>query len=330
MSKKHIKTVTFFGVETKDVEIQSHIGSGVPSLILVGLADKAIAESKERIRVAINSLGFSLPPKRIVVNLAPADLKKEGSHFDLPIALSILMSMGIINEDALENIIALGELSLDGKIGNVKGILPAAMHSIDKDCKIIIPKESIVQCGMIAKNLDFIATENLVELVSILSGKNEYKKPDVSTIESNEDLLQNCPDMSSIRGQDIAKRGMIIAACGGHNVLLNGHPGTGKSMLASSFPTILPRLTSKEAVEVSMIYSLSGLLKKSSIGLNRPYRSPHHSASMASIVGGGKFSSLGEITLSHRGVLFLDELPEFQRQVLDSLRQPLESGSVTV
>jgi magnesium chelatase family protein len=326
----NIKTVIFSGIQTIPVEVQCHLVNGTPNLTIVGLVDKAVTESKERIRAAIHSLGISLPPKRITINLAPANLEKEGSHFDLPIAIAILVSMQLIKAKNVENTLILGELSLDGRINSVNGILPAAIYASANNLSIICPHGNGSEAKMAGENMKIIAPETLLQLINYLKGDSfSIAQPsDIVFVKQKEEHKHY--DLSDIKGQMAAKRAMIIAASGGHNILFNGHPGTGKSMLSSAMMTILPPLTAKEILDVSIIHSVAGMLKDNVASFTRPYRAPHHSASTAAIVGGGRNAKPGEITLAHNGVLFLDEIPEFQRFVLDALRQPLENGIVTI
>lgn len=321
----HITTVAFEGIEATAIDVQVKIVSGVPSFTVVGLPDKAVAESRERVRSAIHSLGLSLPLKRIIVNLAPADILKEGSHYDLPIALGLLVSMGVLPAEELLDYIAFGELSLDGSILPVAGALPAAMLAISCEKGIICPKI----CGSEAAwsgVSDILAPFSLLSLINHFKGVQILSKPECEV----QPVSAYGRDMGEIRGQHSARRALEVAAAGGHNLLMIGPPGAGKSMLASCLPSILPPLDAAEILEISMINSIAGKLDGGRLSSRRPFRDPHHSASPAAMVGGGKRALPGEISLAHNGVLFLDELPEFPRAVLESLRQPLESGVVSV
>ncbi|WP_169543494.1 YifB family Mg chelatase-like AAA ATPase [Sneathiella aquimaris] len=320
-----ITTVAFQGLEVKTVSVQVLMAQGLPAFTLVGLPDKSVAESRERVRAALTSLGVGLPPKRITVNLAPADLPKEGAHYDLPIALGLLTAMGILPADELERFLVLGELSLDGSCQPVAGILPAAVEAVSRGLDLICPQS----CGSEATwagDLEILAPGTLLALINHFKGSQVLSPPEQGAIESSSDFLK----MEDIKGQETAKRALEVAAAGGHNLLMSGPPGSGKSMLAARLPGILPPLDASEALEVSMISSLSGMLKNGALSRNRPFRDPHHSSSVAAMVGGGRKAKPGEISLCHLGVLFLDELPEFGRQVLESLRQPLETGKAVV
>lgn len=323
-----IQTVAFKGIDVIDIECQVQISNGLPAFNIVGLPDKAVAESKERIRAALHAMGLSLPPKRLTINLAPADVAKEGAHFDLPIALGLLIAMNTLPSDCLEDNIVLGELSLDGRISPVNGCLPAAIHAVGQNKNIICPESCGAEASW-AGDLDVIAPPTLIALVNHLKGTNLLPPVKAEAIKT----AQHAPthiDMQDVKGQETAKRALEIAAAGGHNILMSGPPGAGKSMLAERLPTILPPLSPKEALNVSMIHSLSGALPEEGLMTTRPYRDPHHSASLPALIGGGQKAKPGEISLAHRGVLFLDEFPEFARSTLESLRQPLESGKTLI
>lgn len=321
----HVTTVAFEGIEAMAIDVQVQMVAGMPTFTVVGLPDKAVAESRERVRSAIHALGLSLPLKRIIVNLAPADILKEGSHFDLPIALGILMSMGVLPEEELAGYVALGELSLDGGLLPISGALPAAMLALARGNGLICPKICGAEAAWSGLG-DILAPSSLLALVNHFKGTQILKQPECET----QILPARGTNMREIRGQQTARRAVEVAAAGGHNLLMLGPPGAGKSMLASCFPSILPSLDAAEILEVSMINSIAGKLEGGRLSAQRPFRDPHHSASMAAMVGGGKRALPGEISLAHNGVLFLDELPEFPRAVLESLRQPLESGNVSV
>ena len=332
-----VKTVAFQGLDVLDIEVQVQIASGLPAFTIVGLPDKAVAESKERVRAALHALGLSLPAKRLTVNLAPADVAKEGSHYDLPIALGLLAAMEIIPKEDLFAYAALGELSLDGRLRSVSGILPAAMHINAQELGLICPKGGAAEARW-AGDIEIITADSLLQLINHFKGTQliaDYKAdPACLEQEANEadngDNRAQIPDMAQIKGQENAKRALEIAAAGGHNLLMVGPPGSGKSMMAAALPGILPDLSARESLEVSMIHSLVGALPAGGIMRRRPYRDPHHSASLPALVGGGHKVRPGEISLAHHGVLFLDELPEFQRATLESLRQPLETGQTLV
>lgn len=321
----HVTTVAFEGIEATAIDVQVQMVAGMPTFTIVGLPDKAVAESRERVRSAIHALGLSLPLKRIIVNLAPADILKEGSHYDLPVAIGLLISMGVLPEDEMSGYVALGELSLDGGLLPVSGILPAAILALSRGNGLICPRI----CGSEAAwsgLSDILAPSSLLALLNHFKGSQILKQPECET----QTVSSRGTDMREIRGQHSARRAIEVAAAGGHNLLMLGPPGAGKSMLASCLPSILPPLDASEILEVSMINSIAGKLEGGRLSQQRPFRDPHHSASMAAMVGGGKRALPGEISLAHQGVLFLDELPEFQRSVLESLRQPLETGIVSV
>jgi magnesium chelatase family protein len=321
-----VRTVAFSGIEVLPVEVQVAIGNGLPSFTIVGLPDKAVGESRERVRAALTAIGLGLPPKRITINLAPADVQKEGSHFDLPIALGILTAMGVVPLEEVGGYVALGELGLDGSLAPVAGVLPAAISANADERGLICPGAQGGEAAW-AGGAGVLAPRSLLELINhfkggggVLSQPQPAPVPEPPTI----------PDLKDIKGQETAKRALEIAAAGGHNMLLCGPPGAGKSMLAQRLPGLLPPMTAAESLEVSMIHSVAGHLAGGGIVRHRPFRDPHHSASMAALVGGGLRARPGEISLAHRGVLFLDELPEFSRQVLEALRQPVETGKVVV
>lgn len=324
-----IHTLAFRGLDTVAVSVQAHLSNGLPAMMIVGLADKAVAESKERIRAALSSMGLSLPAKRIAINLAPADVTKEGAHFDLPIALSILVAMGVIAQDEVDDALIIGELALDGQIASVAGALSAALYAASTKRRLICPQGNGAEAKW-ATNGEIIASPSLLALVNHFKGQVILPPPDEVRLSQ----AARYPDMKDVKGQETAKRVLEIAAAGRHHLLMIGPPGAGKSMLASRLAGLLPALRPEEALEVSMIHSLGGLLlsqeEGATITQTRPYRDPHHSASMAALVGGGAKAKPGEISLAHHGVLFLDELPEFQATVLDALRQPLETGEVII
>jgi len=322
---QRISTVTFQGVDVKEIDVQVQIVNGFPQFNVVGLADKAVGESRERVRAALHAIGLPLPAKRVTVNLAPADVVKEGSHFDLPIALGVLAAMGVFPGEELTHYLVLGELALDGGIRSVAGVLPAAIAASATNRGIICPAE----CGseaVWAGDLEVLAPQNLVVLLNHMKGTQVLTRP--QPVMSSENPAQL--DLADVKGQESAKRALEIAAAGGHNLLMIGPPGSGKSMLAARLPGILPPLEPAEALEVSMIHSIAGMLEGGRLIRQRPFRDPHHSASLPSIIGGGHRARPGEISLAHHGVLFLDELPEFSRQTLESMRQPLETRSVLV
>ena len=320
-----VTTVAFRGIDVIGIDVQVQISTGLPGFNIVGLPDKAVAESKERIRAAFGAIGLSLPLGRIVINLAPADIQKEGSHYDLPIIAAMLCSMGILSEDKLAEYIILGELSLNGNINAVNGILPASIYASTSDMGIICPYDSGGEAAW-ASDIEIIAPKDLMSLINHFNGSQVLERPLPKIAAPNKAMQNLC--ISDVKGQYIAKRAMQIAAVGGHHLLMVGPPGSGKSMLASRMPSILPPLTPEEALELTMISSIAG--ESNGLVQERPYRDPHYTASLASIIGGGFKSKPGEISLAHRGVLFLDELPEFSRQVLESFRQPIESGYVVI
>jgi magnesium chelatase family protein len=321
-----VTTVAFQGIEAQPVDVQVQIGPGQVAFTIVGLPDKAVGESRERVRSALLASGLSLPAKRVTVNLAPADLPKEGSHFDLPIALALMAAMGALPAAELENYVVLGELALDGTISAVAGVLPAAIGANTLDKGLICPAACGAEAAWADPDMDLLAPVSLIQLANHFKGTQILSRPAPKLGAAASAL----PDFSEVRGQETAKRALEIAAAGGHNLLMIGPPGAGKSMLATRLPSILPPLSPKELLEVSMIASIAGELADGRLTDRRPFRAPHHSASMAALVGGGIRARPGEVSLAHNGVLFLDELPEFHPQVLDSLRQPLESGETVI
>ena len=320
-----VVTVAFQGVDAVRVDVEVQFTKGEAAFILVGLGDKAVAESRERVRAAFTGLGLAWPGKRIIANLAPADLPKVGSHYDLPIALAVMASMGVIPPDALDGWAAVGELSLDGRIMPVAGALPAAVAVGGMDLGLICPQACGPEAAW-AGDTRIIAAPSLIALVNHFRGVQALSPPRPGEILDGE----RAADLREVKGQENAKRALEIAAAGGHNLLFVGPPGSGKSMMAQRLPGLLPPLTPGELLETSMVHSMAGLIAKGELRRARPFRSPHHSASMAALTGGGLKAKPGEVSLAHNGVLFLDELPEFGTQALDSLRQPLETGEVVV
>jgi magnesium chelatase family protein len=318
-------SVAFHGVEARLVEVQCSLAAGIPAFSIVGLPDKAVSEARERVRAALTSLGLALPSKRITVNLSPADLVKEGSHFDLPIALAVLAAMDVLPAEEVIRQVALGELSLDGKLVKVIGALPAALAAAEAGCDLLCPKDCGAEAAWVG-SAKVIAPATLLEAMNHFKGRHILPAAQPGEVSATRDV----PDMTDVKGQEKAKRAMEIAAAGRHHLIFVGEPGSGKSMMAARMAGLLPPMDADEALETSMIHSLSGLLSKGGISRTRPYRDPHHTASMAAIVGGGRGAKPGEISLAHNGVLFMDEFPEYSRTVLETLRQPLETGKVMV
>ncbi|KAJ55070.1 ATPase AAA [Actibacterium mucosum KCTC 23349] len=318
-------TVAFEGVEARLVEVQCAVTAGLPSFSIVGLPDKAVSEARDRVRAALTAMSLALPSKRVTVNLSPADLPKEGSHFDLPIALALLAALDVVPREEAEGSVALGEMSLDGSLVPVLGALPAAMAAAEAERALICPAKCGPEAAWVGAT-QVIAPGSLAELVRHFSGQSPLAPAEPG--EATGDPAAR--DLRDVKGQERAKRALEIAAAGRHHMLMVGPPGSGKSMLAARLPGILPPLTPIEALETSMIHSLSGLIDEGGISRSRPFREPHHTASMAAIVGGGRGAKPGEISLAHNGVLFMDELPEFPRNVLETLRQPIETGEVVV
>ncbi|MGB0342695.1 MAG: YifB family Mg chelatase-like AAA ATPase [Parvibaculales bacterium] len=326
----HIKTIAFRGVEAVPVDVQVHLAPGQNAFTIVGLPDKSIAESRERVRSAIAAIGLGLPYDRITINLAPADLPKEGSHYDLPIALGLLVALNALEQSLVDDFLVIGELGLDGACIGVPGALPTAMAAMGRGLGLICPAACGAEAawsGLAAPDAGgIVAAANLPEIIHHLRGEHLLPMPQTAP----ENNAETHADMADIRGQQHARLALEVAAAGGHHMLMNGPPGAGKSMLAARLPGILPALTAEERLEISVIESLSSRRGGVRLAHQRPFRAPHHSASMAALIGGGRHAKPGEVSLAHNGVLFLDELPEFSRPTLDALRQPIETGHVEV
>ncbi|MEV8465781.1 YifB family Mg chelatase-like AAA ATPase [Fluviibacterium sp. DFM31] len=318
-------TVAFEGIDARLVEVQCAVVPGLPAFSIVGLPNKAVSEARDRIRMALSAMSIALPSKRVTINLSPADLPKEGAHFDLPIALALLAALDILPPEEVAETVALGEMSLDGTLHPVIGALPAALAAAEGDRALLCPRACGAEAAWVG-DARVLAAGSLGEVVRHFTGQSPLQDARPGEVSAVADVA----DLRDVKGQERAKRALEIAAAGRHHLLMTGTPGSGKSMLAARLPGLLPPLSAGEALETSMIHSLAGLLDEGGISRVRPFRRPHHTASVASIVGGGKGAKPGEISLAHNGVLFLDELPEFPRAVLETLRQPIETGDVVV
>jgi len=323
---QRVSTVAFEGIEVRPVDVQVQIAAGLPAFAIVGLPDKAVSEARERVRSALIASGLALPARRITINLAPADLPKEGSHYDLPIALGLMAAIGAIPHDALNGFTVLGELGLDGSISPVAGVLPAAIGANARGEGLMCPEKCGPEAAWASPDIEIVAASSLIQLANHFKGTQVLSRPQPKILEPQGAAL----DLADIKGQESAKRALEVAAAGGHNLLMVGPPGAGKSMLAARLPSIMPPLAPAELLEVSMVASVAGVIEGGALTNRRPFRAPHHSASMPALVGGGLHARPGEVSLAHHGVLFLDELPEFTPQALDSLRQPLETGEVSI
>jgi magnesium chelatase family protein len=329
LSKIHSSTVV--GIDAKLIEIEVDVGRGLPAINIVGLPDAAVKESKDRVKSAIKNSGFDFPNRRITINLAPADVKKEGAGFDLPIALGILSATGQIkNKDKLSSCIFVGELALDGSLRGTKGVLPIAIFAKKKKYSLVVPQKNSLEAGII-DGLKTYPVKTLSQCVGFLNDEEEIEPVSLNLEEIFNKSRTYSVDFSEVKGQYHIKRALEVGISGGHNIIMIGTPGAGKTMLAKRLPTIMPDITLQEAVDTTKIHSVVGLIPSDNpLIASRPFRSPHHTTSDVALVGGGQYPHPGEISLAHNGVLFLDELPEFNRNVLEALRQPLEDGEVNI